>query len=1012
MADTIENIIIAIQSLGADRVIADLKATGVSGQDAGKLITQALLGASTSTQDLTNKTIILTDAILNGEKNIVAYAEELQAFTAEEVAATAAAIKMGAAEAQAAEQIATATAAAAAGTTSLAEYNTKLAASSTSLSGFKGILATVGGFLAIGEIKSASDEYITLSNRIKQVTSSQTEFNSVLASLSATANASQADIGKVTQLYYNFAQSTKDLKPTQDQLLQAVDAVSLGLYNNGIQGSTASRIIKDFSEVITGAGNSSRLFNSIQQQAPGFLRDLAVAMDKTIPELEKGGTSTAKLTKAATDYTGTLESQKTKIDTLQTSLAKNTTATESGGNSLTKLTTLSKQHSQIVDQLAVANHNYEDTQIKANAAVAALAPAMAKASPKDFLDALVKMDVQEKNTAATMQGSFGGALTVLHNNFVLLVGSTVTATGALGVIRTVILTIADNLNIIIPLVATFIAGWSLTKVVSGINLMVDAIKAIGAAELAAGTAFELSFGLWVVIIAAVVIAIGYVLNQMGLLQPILQTVGAVSQVLWDRFVQGAKNAWQTVQDFWTWLSTNDFTVWMITSLNNMWTNWLNGWTVIGQGWNNLVATIEGGTLFQYLKSLVDLLNGVSAGTAQLETQTRNSVNSIDTSSVPGYATGGAFTIPGAGPTDSVPVHFMATPGEVVTIKTPAQAHNDNVPHFAGGGAISVGNSLQDTLVSYVGSSNSSVTGYATPTSTTAAATSSASTGTSTSTTSTPGQDYQTASTIAGSLSIYSTAPLLYGRSIDALSYIKGSTSGGTPSTSSVFIPKDAAGPLSKGISVTSVYRGYTADDIENGPLFSVAQGTAQTKYNNDALWYQQSLKSLNPFVSFVGGRNAATQMLADDVSAGAIPWNSYVMQQTANSNNNFVPTLQLGSLKGAAGIGAPTTGSGNGFANGGAFVVHAANGLDYTVPGGGPTDSRYLPLAVSPGENVSVKTPTQQRDAARAAGAGGNTYNFSTTIHAKDANDVRKSAGQLEQETATRYVRATRRSGA
>lgn len=40
--------------------------------------------------------------------------------------------------------------------------------------------------------------------------------------------------------------------------------------------------------------------------------------------------------------------------------------------------------------------------------------------------------------------------------------------------------------------------------------------------------------------------------------------------------------------------------------------------------------------------------------------------------LPGFAVGGSFIVPGSGGTDTTPVKFMATPGELVEIKTPAQ----------------------------------------------------------------------------------------------------------------------------------------------------------------------------------------------------------------------------------------------------------------------------------------------------------------------------------------------------
>lgn len=47
-----------------------------------------------------------------------------------------------------------------------------------------------------------------------------------------------------------------------------------------------------------------------------------------------------------------------------------------------------------------------------------------------------------------------------------------------------------------------------------------------------------------------------------------------------------------------------------------------------------------------------------------------------------FATGGSFMVGGRGGTDSTPVHFLATPGERVTVETPAQQRSS--------GGISIG----------------------------------------------------------------------------------------------------------------------------------------------------------------------------------------------------------------------------------------------------------------------------------------------------------------------------------
>jgi len=57
--------------------------------------------------------------------------------------------------------------------------------------------------------------------------------------------------------------------------------------------------------------------------------------------------------------------------------------------------------------------------------------------------------------------------------------------------------------------------------------------------------------------------------------------------------------------------------------------------------------------------------------------------------LPGYATGGAFTVGGTGGTDSQPVAFMATPGERVIIQTPQQQAAANSGGGGGGGPVNV-----------------------------------------------------------------------------------------------------------------------------------------------------------------------------------------------------------------------------------------------------------------------------------------------------------------------------------
>jgi tape measure domain-containing protein len=81
----------------------------------------------------------------------------------------------------------------------------------------------------------------------------------------------------------------------------------------------------------------------------------------------------------------------------------------------------------------------------------------------------------------------------------------------------------------------------------------------------------------------------------------------------------------------------------------------------------------------------------------------------------------------------------------------------------------------------------------------------------------------------------------------------------------------------------------------------------------------------------------------------------------------IIDLITGGATGGAGGVGGALKSIGTAFFGG---AVGAAKGLDLKVGGSGGIDSQFLPLAVTPGERVTVETPTQQ--ARNGAGGGGN----------------------------------------
>ncbi|MFY9326487.1 MAG: hypothetical protein WAO76_00465 [Georgfuchsia sp.] len=81
-----------------------------------------------------------------------------------------------------------------------------------------------------------------------------------------------------------------------------------------------------------------------------------------------------------------------------------------------------------------------------------------------------------------------------------------------------------------------------------------------------------------------------------------------------------------------------------------------------------------------------------------------------------------------------------------------------------------------------------------------------------------------------------------------------------------------------------------------------------------------------------------------------------------------------------------------------------ASGGSFTVGGGGGTDSQLVAFKATPGEDVTIRTPAQQR-----AGSSGGGIHINMVVNATDAGSVRASMGQIKTDLA-RAVGSARRN--
>jgi tape measure domain-containing protein len=435
-------------------------------------------------------------------------------------------------------------------------------------------------------------------------------------------------------------------------------------------------------------------------------------------------------------------------------------------------------------------------------------------------------------------------------------------------------------------------------------------------------------------------------------------------------------------------------------------NWL-GSTWVG----SVLRTIDG--FLDKAQAAIDRMKSSAQNSSQ---QTRDVLNqggynNFSISDVPGHRAGGSWSVPGAGAVDSTLVQFMASPGEQITVTTPAQTYghnsvphfrnggsftaNDNIPHFRDGGNLAVTMGLSG-IATYMESDQPQVTGYQyTPynpgTVTTPAIDTPIETTPITVIDPPPvdgggivgnpigggdnGND--PLSDVVNSLSIYQTAPkLLYQRSVDAMSYLRKEAS------ALAYLTSDAIKLLAAGHDVRFIYDGLDKAAVQRGALWVEGTDDIQQQFDKTEVNYMTSSHDYNPFATWPGGETGARLQLQNLINQGAIPWNGAKLQAEAASNNNFDRTNHNQS------------------------IMHARDGLEYDVPGAGAVDSRIMSLAVSPGEHVSVTTPMQQRS---GDSAGGRQQIINMKVVTPDANSFRRSQTQQQQAVLRGLSRAARR---
>lgn len=193
-----------------------------------------------------------------------------------------------------------------------AEIN-KLGSQSNQSAGYlKSLTGAVIGYVSAQKLIAASDEWTTLNNRIRLVTSTQAEFAAAQSSLVSISQGTGQALNSIGSTYQALARSQKELGLTQKEVLQLTDTISKTMVIGGGTAEGNAAALVQLSQAFSSGVLRGEEFNSVMEQAPGLAKAMADGLNVPVGSL-RGMANDGKLT--ADVVTKALMKMKDSVDT-------------------------------------------------------------------------------------------------------------------------------------------------------------------------------------------------------------------------------------------------------------------------------------------------------------------------------------------------------------------------------------------------------------------------------------------------------------------------------------------------------------------------------------------------------------------------------------------------------------------------------------------------------------------------------------------------------------------------
>lgn len=149
----------------------------------------------------------------------------------------------------------------------------------------RNLVGYMGGLVTIGAAVSKMDTYTGLQNRLKLVTTSQTELNTAMNDTFAIAQKTASSWDSTAMVYQRFADNADRLGISMKTTADLTETVSKAISVSGGSAASAEAALMQFGQALASGVLRGEEFNSIAEQAPGLLKAIAMGMDTNVGAL-------------------------------------------------------------------------------------------------------------------------------------------------------------------------------------------------------------------------------------------------------------------------------------------------------------------------------------------------------------------------------------------------------------------------------------------------------------------------------------------------------------------------------------------------------------------------------------------------------------------------------------------------------------------------------------------------------------------------------------------------------